>query len=94
MSLIEKMRHVRFFSIKTLFHLCGVLLVRFLPTWAENEHSPTPINTNLFFKPVDETGDVCGANIAAYDLTAINEHVCKHFALISRIIRDLKGVSR
>ena len=27
-----------FFSDKTPPHPCGVLLVRFLPTWAENEH--------------------------------------------------------
>ena len=35
-----------FFQDKTLFPLSGVLLVRFLPTWAENEHTDKHQFTN------------------------------------------------
>ena len=34
----SKMRLAAFLDYETLFSLSGVLLVRFLPTWAENEH--------------------------------------------------------
>ena len=50
----RKMRHVRFFLNETLFPLCGVSLVRFLPTRARNEHKNPPINSNLSTKKTTE----------------------------------------
>ena len=49
--------------------------------------------TILLFKPMNKSGDIRRANVAANYLIPVNKHVCIYLTLVIRIISNLKGIA-